>query len=185
MAMLSVSPQVLFAQVLVRDVFKQMPDCLLPYLSQNNKLDMMDYLDSHMKAEVKNSFDGNTEMTAMTDDYMSIQLNESSRIELLLLPVSEPIDSASQIICMIKTLGTQSGIRESDLSFYSVNWKTLPSENYYTAPSGVYSAEWNSSLKELTLCSNNFLDIAANEEQKSIEVVLIKFNWMSGFNKKY
>ncbi len=185
MAILSVSPQVLFAQVLARDVFKQMPDSLLPYLTQNNKLDMIDYLDSHMKAGVKNRFDGDTEMTAMTDDFMSIQLNESSRIELLLLPVSEPVDSASQIICLIRTLGTQFGIRESELAFYSVNWKPLLTENYYTAPSGVYSAEWDSNQKELTLSSNTFLDIASNEEQKPVEKVLIKLNWSNRFYKKY
>ena len=35
----------------MRDVFKQIPDSLVPYLSQNNRLDFIDFLDSNMKAE--------------------------------------------------------------------------------------------------------------------------------------
>lgn len=38
----------------MRDVFKQIPDSLVPYLSQNNRLDFIDFLDSNMKAEVRN-----------------------------------------------------------------------------------------------------------------------------------
>ena len=33
----------------MRDVFKQIPDSLVPYLSQNNRLDFIDFLDSNMR----------------------------------------------------------------------------------------------------------------------------------------
>ena len=36
--------------LMIRDVFKQMPDSLMPYLSQNNRLDFIDFLDANMKA---------------------------------------------------------------------------------------------------------------------------------------
>ena len=46
----------------IRDVFKSMPDSLMPYLSNNNRLDFIDFMDSNMKAEVKNQFGGNSIM---------------------------------------------------------------------------------------------------------------------------
>ena len=58
-------------ELTIRDVFRQMPDSLMPYLSTNNRLDFIDFLDSNMKAEVKNQFDGKSEMTVMTDDSLS------------------------------------------------------------------------------------------------------------------
>jgi hypothetical protein len=185
MATLSVSPQALSAQVTTRDVFSQMPDSLLPYLTRNNRLDMMDFMDSNMEAEVKNSFDGNSEMTAMTDNLLTLQLSEASRVDLLLLPVSEPVDSASQVICMIRTFGSSNSIRESVLEFYSVKWNALPSAQYFPQPAGIYSAQWDAESQELTLTSDTFLESAANEEQKAVEKTLIKLGWSGRFHNKY
>ena len=36
-------PLTIQAQLTMRDVFLQMPDSLLPYLSQSNRLDLLDY----------------------------------------------------------------------------------------------------------------------------------------------
>ena len=40
--------------VTMAEVFKQMPDSLMPYITHNDRLDMIDYLDAGMKAEVTN-----------------------------------------------------------------------------------------------------------------------------------
>ena len=37
----------------ISDVFKQMPDSLMPYLSQHNRLDFSDFLAASMKAGEK------------------------------------------------------------------------------------------------------------------------------------
>ena len=58
-ALLALSASQMSGQRLeIRDVFKQMPDSLMPYLSQNNRLDFIDFLDANMKAEVKNRLGG-------------------------------------------------------------------------------------------------------------------------------
>ena len=103
------------AQVKVRDVIKQMPDSLVPYLKQNARLDFIDFMDSGMKAEVSNEFGGKSQMTELTDDYASLTLNSVSQIQLRLLDVSEPVDDARQIICMVRTYGDD--IRESTIGF--------------------------------------------------------------------
>lgn len=49
------------AQVKMRDVIKQMPDTLVPYLKQNARLDFIDFMDSDMKAEVNNDLGGKSQ----------------------------------------------------------------------------------------------------------------------------
>ena len=58
------------AQQTISEVFREMPDSLLPTLSKNNRLDMLDFMASGMKAEVTNRLGGRSEMTALTDDSM-------------------------------------------------------------------------------------------------------------------
>ena len=85
----------------MRDVIKQMPDTLVPYLKQNALLDFIDFKDSGMKAEVSNDFGGKSQLVELTDDFALLTLNSASQIQMRLLDVKEPVDSANQIICMV------------------------------------------------------------------------------------
>ncbi|MBR6998224.1 MAG: DUF3256 family protein, partial [Prevotella sp.] len=40
------------------DLFKAMPDSLMPYLTKNNRLDMIDFMEANMKAEITNQLEG-------------------------------------------------------------------------------------------------------------------------------
>ena len=71
--------------ITMRDVFRQMPDSLMPYLSKNNRLDFIDFLDSGMKAEVKNQLGGTSQMIALGDDSLTIRMNPSLRTDMLLM----------------------------------------------------------------------------------------------------
>ncbi|MBR1447184.1 MAG: DUF3256 family protein [Prevotella sp.] len=71
----------------IRDVFHTMPDSLAPYLTTNNRLDMMDFMDARMKSVVTNSLDGQTEMLALTDDSLSVRLNSCVLLDLWFVPV--------------------------------------------------------------------------------------------------
>ena len=107
----------------IKEVFKAMPDSLMPYLSQNNKLDFIDFMESNMEAKVTNSLNGTSRMDQMNDQFLSLTLNEASKVQMRLLPVSELVDSMRQIICIVRTLGTKA--RESSASFYSCSWRPL------------------------------------------------------------
>ena len=112
----------------LRDVFKQMPDSLMPYLSKNDRLDFIDFLDSNMKAEVRNQFGGTSEMTSLTDDSLSIRMSNSLRTDILLLTVDEPVDSCRQVVAMVETFLVDSIHGESRVRFYSTDWKMLSYE---------------------------------------------------------
>ena len=113
------------AQLLMKNVFKAMPDSLMPYLSQNNRLDFIDFMESGMKAEVKNQLDGMSEMTSLTDDSLTIRLNEAVTVTMILLPVAHPTQDVSQVIGVIHTYAFQSGQRESVVKYYTTNWQQM------------------------------------------------------------
>ena len=42
----------------MRDIFVEMPDSIIPLLTQSNRADCVDFLDAKMRARVTNKFDG-------------------------------------------------------------------------------------------------------------------------------
>ena len=107
----------------IRDIFKQMPDSLMPYLTQNNKLDFLDFLDSNMKAEVKNRLGGTSEMTGLSADSLSIKMSSSLRTDLFMMPLSAPVDSVSSAVVMVETFLTDSIHGQSRVSYFTPEWK--------------------------------------------------------------
>ena len=159
----------------MRDVIKQMPDSLVPYLKQNARLDFIDFMDSGMKAEVSNELGGKSQLTELTDDFASLTLNAASQIQLRLLDCNETIDDARQIICMVRTYGDD--IRESTIDFYSVKWQPLPLEERIALPSYMHHIVLSSKAPELTVQRETSMDVPANEEQKEIDKTLNCFKW--------
>jgi hypothetical protein len=98
-----------------------MPDSLLPYLSRNNRLDFIDFIDSKMKAEVVNELGGTSEMTALTDDSLSIRLNAVSKVDMLLLSTT----TQERTIVLIRTLGRENDLTESDVEYFTVQWQPI------------------------------------------------------------
>ena len=127
MAMLfaSITGQVSAQDLKMRDVFRQMPDSLMPYLTQNNRLDFIDFIDSDMKAEVTNMMGGVSEMTALTDDSLSIRMSDALRVDMLLLDLDVPVDTIRQVVVFVETFLTDSIYGESVSKIYSVDWQPV------------------------------------------------------------
>lgn len=102
--------------VQIRDAFREMPDSLMPYLSKNNRLDFIDFLDSGMKAEVKNQLGGTSEMLSIADDSLTIQMNPSLRVHLLTM---------DSVVVMVETFLVDSIYGESRVHYYSASWKPI------------------------------------------------------------
>ena len=75
------------AQIKISDLFREMPDSLLPVLSENNRLDMIDFMDAKMKAVVTNSLGGETEMVFISDDSLVVKMNESCLLSMKTMQV--------------------------------------------------------------------------------------------------
>lgn len=104
----------------IREAFKQMPDSLLPYLTQNNRLDMMDFMDAKMKAAVDNLLGGESEMLFLSDDSLCIKMNESMNMELKLLR-----DEIEPIILMKRTYRISERQKEILIGRYSSSWRSI------------------------------------------------------------
>jgi len=102
--------------VTIRDVFRQMPDSLMPYLSKNNRLDFIDFMDSGMKAEVKNQLGGTSQMIALGDDSLTIRMNPSLRTDMLLM------DST---VVMIETFTVDSIYGQSSVHYFDTTWNPI------------------------------------------------------------
>ena len=159
-----------FAQTTMSEALKSMPDSLMPYLTHNNRLDCIDFCEANMKAEVRNAFDGKSELVQLTSNYALFRLNDASTLELCLLD-----SDISQVICMIQTYGTD--MRESIISFFTTSWQQLPTKQFLSEAYDGNVAQYDPEQMVLTLESNNYLSRPAMEEQKEEKKVQTKLKW--------
>lgn len=102
----------------MRTVFVSMPDSLCPLLTKVNKEDCIDFLDSQMKAEVKNRMGNTVEMKRLTVDYVQMQTSSAGTLELKLLPVND----STRVVCLVKTVCAP--VCDSEIRFYDTSWKS-------------------------------------------------------------
>jgi len=107
--------------------FKQMPDSLMPYLSKNNRLDMVDFMEANMKAEVTNLLEGKSCMTALTSDSLSIRMNDVLQVNMRLLPPHAAADSSKQMIRVRRIYTIKENQTMSIVNVYDTAWKLLHS----------------------------------------------------------
>ena len=161
------------AQTKMRDVFLQMPDSLLPYLTENNRLDFIDFIDSGMKAVVTNELGGKSEMLSLTDTTLVLQVSPVTKVDMRLMPVNEPVDSCNQVVCVLTTYGEVAP--ESKIEVYSTHWTSITLSKYLDLPCESYVADFTKTPSlGLNLRQMNALDPIAYEEQKK-DVPWLKF----------
>ena len=88
----------------------------MPYLSKNNRLDFIDFLDSGMKAEVRNQLGGTSQMLSLADDSLSIQMNPSLRVDMIAM---------DSVVAVVETFLVDSIYGESRVNYYSATWQPV------------------------------------------------------------
>lgn len=113
----------------MRDIFIEMPDSIIPLLTQSNRADCVDFLDAKMRARVTNKFDGHSELLQLTSDYLKMQLTSHTFLQMKLLPRS----SGDTIICMVNTVCAEA--RDSRIRFYTKKWQEVkPTTELFKKP---------------------------------------------------
>lgn len=185
----------------MKDMIKKAPAEITPLLTNDNKLDFIDFLDSNMKAEARNVFGEISEMTIITKDYTCINMSNSSKTEMKLLPFG-----SDTIVCVVNTFMSDS-IADSEIAFYSSSWKELPSEMFVSFPSiddfilpdstvasadsnirekidaDIISASLNSSNNDIafTLTTPNYM----NEDDRKIVCPYLRKSIVKSWNGKH
>lgn len=112
----------------MRQIFTSMPESIEPLLTKVNRADCVDFIDSNMKAVVKNRFDQDTELKVLTDNYLLLQLTDISTLEMRLLPLADSV----HVICMVNTVCASAC--DSDVRFFDAQWKELDAKKYFQLP---------------------------------------------------
>ncbi len=116
------------------EVFRQMPDSLLPYLTANNRLDMIDFMEAKMKAEVDHALEGTSQMTFLSEDSLSIKMNGSLRVDMRLRRVGSipyicadscRLHGDSLVVELTKTYIIKENQEERTVQYFSASWHPL------------------------------------------------------------
>ena len=114
---------------LATDLLKSMPADVIPLLTHNNILDMIDFLKASCKAEVTNRMNGKSEMTQLTDWQATIQLTPSNVIDIKVLP----LQSGESLIYLVSTCQTDS-LTDSNVKVYTDKWELADEEQQFRFP---------------------------------------------------
>lgn len=110
------------------DLFLTMPSRLFPALTEVNKADMIDFINSGMKSEVKNVFDSTVVMTEMNDTYLSVKTSSVGSMQMKVLPLND----STSVICLVRTVCP--GACVSNVRFFSTGWEQLERDTFFTMP---------------------------------------------------
>lgn len=112
----------------LRTLFVNMPDSILPTLTKSERMDFLDYMDSGMKARVRNKLGGESEMTALSDRSLTVRTSRSGRMEIAVFPFR----NGKNLICIIKTVTAR--YDDSRITFYNEDWTPVDSKNLIELP---------------------------------------------------
>lgn len=112
----------------LRTLFIGMPDSIIPTLTKSERMDFLDYMDSGMRARVRNKLGGESMMTAFSDNSLTVMTSQSGRLEMVLFPRK----NGSNLICIIRTVTAR--YEDSRLSFYNEDWTPVNAESLIDYP---------------------------------------------------
>ena len=131
------------AQVKMADVFRTMPDSIVRLLTNNDRMDLLDFAESNMTAKVTNRLDGKSTLNILTDDYLHLTVTTLSSLQMRLFPLSD----GRQAVVVVKTVAGPA--KDSVLKIYTADWsEQLEVKQHVAAPS--LDAYWTKPLDEMT-----------------------------------
>ena len=101
----------------IREIWLSMPDSVITYLNKNKRIEMVDYIDMKVRADVKNALEGTSVMDTLTHDFLQVTLNEACTLQMRTLPNEE----GDTLFCLVKSFkGPQT---ESEISIFNQDWQ--------------------------------------------------------------
>jgi len=113
-------------------LFELMPDQYIPQLENAWRKDLVDLFNAGKEAKLKNTMNGFSSLKALTNNYLLLQVTESSTVEMKLLPLI----NNTNVICMVTTVNGP--VPDSQIRFFSPEWKLLNPTDLIT----LVDADW-------------------------------------------
>jgi hypothetical protein len=105
----------------MKQIFQTLPDTILPSLTKNDRLDLIDLIENNMQNEVTNQLKGKSRMTLLTPNLTKIRLSELVEVQLCKLPTP-----TSYFICYIHSVKTDTW--DSTIRFYNPDWTLVANQ---------------------------------------------------------
>ena len=107
------------ARTPMRNWLASMPDSVMTLLTQNDRLDLIDFHEARMEAVVTNRLDGKSRLDTLTDNFLRMSYTRSTDVTMKLLPVNDTTD----ILCMVTT--AKAMVHDSRIAFFDAQWQPI------------------------------------------------------------
>ena len=97
----------------LREVWIEMPDSILPYLSKSQRTELADYVEMKAEPAVLSAFGDSVRIERMTNNYLLLKANEATRLEIKLLD--------NNTLALVQTWMAPAA--ESKLSLFNLQWQ--------------------------------------------------------------
>ena len=97
----------------LREVWIEMPDSVLPYLSKSQRTELVDYVDMKADPAVLNAFGDSVRIERMTNNYLLVKASKVTRLEIKLLDNNN--------LALVQTW--KAPVAESKLSLFNLQWQ--------------------------------------------------------------
>ncbi len=97
----------------LREVWIEMPDSVLPYLSKSQRTELADYVDMKADPAVLNAFGDSVRIERMTNNYLLVKASKVTRLEIKLLDNNN--------LALVQTW--KAPVAESKLSLFNLQWQ--------------------------------------------------------------
>lgn len=97
----------------LREVWIEMPDSILPYLSKSQRTELADYVEMKAEPAVLSTFGDSVRIERMTNNYLLLKANEATRLEIKLLD--------NNTLALVQTWMAPAA--ESKLRLFNLHWQ--------------------------------------------------------------
>ncbi len=116
------------AQKNIKNYFVEMPDTMLPLLSTNARLDLVDFYEAGMRAIVTNRLDGKSELLKLEPDFLELKTSASASMQMKMLSTL----NGDTILCVVTSACAEAC--NSNIRFYDKGWRSLQSDRFFDKP---------------------------------------------------
>lgn len=157
----------------ISSLFGEMPNYILPYLSTNNRKDLVDLFQAGKTPTIENLLKGTTRLRTLKSDFLELQLNQSSSAQLKLLRLND----TTEVIILIKTVCGSAC--ESRISSYDTKWKPLDNATLLptlSAKDFILKPENEDAIRALNIA---FISYTFNEKSSNLTASIDIKNYLS------
>ncbi len=112
----------------LRTLFINMPDSIMPTLTKSERMDFLDFMDYGMKAVAKNKLGGESEMTVLQENMLTVKTSGAGQLDMALFRRKD----GKNLICIVRTVTAR--YPDSRIEFYTEEWKPVPLKELIELP---------------------------------------------------